>query len=73
MTSPNPGPGRAAELGKAPVTPAGKVIAAATATTPSLSVPLMPPPAGLCDGEQRAADGGVEPAPRPARSPSAKQ
>ncbi len=51
------------ELGNAPVANASKVISAATATRPSLSVPLMPPPTGLCDGERRAPDGGVEPAP----------
>jgi hypothetical protein len=68
MTTPDTSPDRATELAKVPITPAGKVIAAATATTPSLSVPLMPPPAALCDGEQRAADGGVEPTPRPSTS-----
>lgn len=43
-----------------PVTDVSEPVAAATPTRPALSTPRMPPPAGLLEGEWRAADGGVE-------------
>ncbi len=61
MTSINIGVGIGLDLSKTPINNATKIISAATAFRPSLAIPLMPPPASLCDGERRAQDGGVEP------------
>lgn len=48
------------DLASTPVVDATERTAPATATSPAQAVPQMPPPAGLLEGERRAADGGVE-------------
>lgn len=54
MTSPE-------ELSDTPVVDVSEHVADATTTRPAQSVPKMPPPAGLLEGEQRAEDGGIQP------------
>jgi hypothetical protein len=49
------------DLSDVPVVDMSDPTAPATDTSPAQSVPKMPPPAGLLEGERRAADGGVEP------------
>lgn len=54
-----------AGLDQAPTVDVSQPTAPAKNGLPAMSVPTMPPPAPLLPGEQRAADGGVEPATPP--------